>query len=665
MKQFLSKHLRKRLIVFICISIAVNAIRHAAVVFSSPKHKTASLSFDVEGGFTNQLLDLAYVTTLAISNKPCVLSLPELWSDGTQRNGVNRFVSSKLSFAEVFDIEVFGDFLSKNGVKLSNSNGKNTPRCSSVCTSDLSIADCEKLIRSLPSRTCIVHHVHIQAPFLHRIWSTSFLGSNQLLFDNTLRSLLPSPEIRLEVERIHTHFTENSLKPGMLFIHARIERDWHQHCLQWHPYRPNYMYNCYVGAEEIFSRISDLEIDDCDIHVTFDETQVPSHVKEHILLVAKSMKLNIVRPPPPRKHLQSREMRAAIEYFVALRADKFVRNSVSTLSALVMLQRQKLNHWSAQYNRGPIPLSKFIPGYRMPWVFTVRGPSTEYTNLMKLAVTSALTHTSMIPHAVIHPAERSFERVQWLKNMGVHIIEVDSGWDNSVSDILGRSSPSDRAASHLYADKQATLATYFRLGIGNISSLLKFEHILYTDTDVFFRKDVTLLAGGVELPDSVQMGFETLDMYPLNAGIFFASVPFLRETFGDLITSLLSSSSVNDVKYGPGDQGLLNKFYEKELRQNGPLLRHLNAKPYHSFSDETVILHLHGPKLSDYASFASSTTCRFGKMCAQAFNNGVCKYFEEIRQLSDRTGEEFLSEEEDNAIRRKCASLFGGLFTSW
>ena len=230
------------------------------------------------------------------------------------------------------------------------------------------------------------------------------------------------------------------------------------------------MYNCYVGVEEIFSRISDLEIADCDIHVTYDKSQVLSPVTEHLKVFAEALNLNIVTYPL-EKHLLGREIRAAIEYFLALQADKFIGNSVSTLSALVMLQRQKLNRWSAQYNRGPIPLSKFVPGYRLPWVFTIRGSSSAYTNLMKLSVTSALTHTTLIPIAIIHPSEANSQRVEWLRNKGVQTIEMNSPWDDSLIETLAGSSPDAVATSHLYTDTQATLATYFRLGIGNLSSL--------------------------------------------------------------------------------------------------------------------------------------------------------------------------------------------------
>ena len=239
----------------ICASFAVITIRRSVFLFPLPKYQNprVSISFDVEGGFTNQLLDLAYVTTLAISNKPCGLRLPELWSDGTQRNGINRFTSSRVPFSEVFDLRVFEHYLSQSGVELSFSENNATRICQSTCKRDLSAAECQLVIQNPPARACTTHHVHIQAPFLHRIWSTSFLLSSQHSFDQTLQHLQPSPAIRAEVERIRIHFTENSKKAGMLFVHARIEKDWHQHCLQWHPYRQDYMYNCYVGVEEIFS----------------------------------------------------------------------------------------------------------------------------------------------------------------------------------------------------------------------------------------------------------------------------------------------------------------------------------------------------------------------------------------------------------------------------
>ena len=59
------------------------------------------------------------------------------------------------------------------------------------------------------------------------------------------------------------------------------------------------------------------------------------------------------------------------------------------MSALIIRQRRMKGLWAAQYNRGSIPLNEFVPGFSLPWVFTLRGSDVQYDEMMKVAVLSA------------------------------------------------------------------------------------------------------------------------------------------------------------------------------------------------------------------------------------------------------------------------------------
>jgi len=320
-----------------------------------------------------------------------------------------------------------------------------------------------------------------------------------------------------------------------------------------------------------------------------------------------------------------------------------------------MIQRQRIakNALSFQYNVGPTPLAIFFPGFRLPWVFTARGSDKSYDAMLKVAVDSALSKTTLLPYAILHPDEKDNPRVTWLEEKGVRVIFHATGWDNKVRDILSRSSLAEKKRSHLYADVEATLATYFRLDIGLIGELKQYQHILYTDTDVYFRQDISLLGNRIHLPETIQMGYEMYDNYPLNAGIFLASMPFLSSTHEDLIQSVLSDKSVNDENFGPGDQGVLNRVYEKQLQLEGPLSKALNAKPYHNFLPNASIIHFHGPKITDYAAYAVQNTCRFDDLCKQGLSAGFCQYVEELDQY-ETSG--LLTLESRAAVKAKCNS---------
>ena len=88
--------------------------------------------------------------------------------------------------------------------------------------------------------------------------------------------------------------------------------------------------------------------------------------------------------------------------------------------------------------------------------------------------------------------------------------------------------------------------------------------------------------------------------------------------------------------FGPGDQGILNKFYEYDIR-NQILSSSFNAKPYYAFNNNSFIVHFHGPKPFDYYTFVTTGFCRFNTMCQTAFNAGLCQYIQEWSIFSDDT----------------------------
>ena len=649
---------RSRKYFFRAVLLAIFLIpTYLRTTWKSSSKKLSVLTFETQGGFTNQVLDIAYVTTLVAVTKPSFLVVPGLWSDGTQAGGINLKESPRVPFEELFDLETFRLFLAQQGVELRKENHKriSSPvRCEVICQSQHLIQDCIRLITAKPSQKCEVSHVHVEAPFLHNIWSSAFLRQHEKLFGRVLENLRPSAVIAAEVENTHSELLIQSPGQKLCFVHARIEKDWHRHCLQWHPYKSDYRYDCYVGLAEIFERIIELRIKNCVFHITFDANQVPASTSQVVKFLAEQAGIVVFQSKRRVHEKKSREVNAAIQYFLALRADNFVGNSVSTLSALVMLLRQKRNLWCAQYNRGPIPLATFVPGYRLPWVFTVRGSDEAYDEMMKLAVLSALRRTTLIPHAIVHLTESKFPRVSWLRKHGVTVIPHSTSWDDIVMAALRGSSEDEKSTSHLLLDVEATLATYFRLDIGAIPELVHHQHILYTDTDVFFRKDVNYFSQAT-LPDTIQMGYEIDSKFPLNAGVYLASVEFLRETHSTLIDYVLSSQSVNQVGYGPGDQGILNKVYENELKANGALDDIFNSKPYKKFNKQAAIIHFHGPKIHDYVKFIREKKCRFGNLCKKGLEHGFCEYFRDMKDIVDTQDSTHMPAEADMVVlRRQC-----------
>ena len=612
------------------------------------------LTFETEGGFTNQVLDIIYVFTFAASlSVPSIIQAPQLLADGTQIASTSGGYETKnqqryVPFDAFFDVDVYVQYFRRTLTRLVTRQDSLRERaCVKTCLRTEPLQSCVELVVNRTHWPC---KIVIEAPFLHRIWSSEFLLREKKTFDNLLALLQPSAEVRAAVLETKRGFEQASDKSCMTFVHARVEDDWKQHCAVWTPsYRSTYDYSCFVSFSEILLEVLRQQADDCGLFLAYDpvgaqdmkrllqRTHLKFHTFDAFVLAGQNM---------------PRELRAAIQYFLALDAEKFLGNTVSTLSALILRERRINNLWSAQYNRGPTPLAEFIPGYRLPWVFFGPGSNEQYIQMMKVAVLSALRRTTLIPHVVVTDDEEK-STIAWLQARDVIVIRHSIKWRNKLSSIIKSSTKQDISSSHLYVDANATFRTYARLDLALLAELKQYEHILYTDIDIFFRGEIDIIGQG-HLTDTIQMGYEMQNIYPLNAGVFFASTRFLQETYDALMNELYSSTSLNYPGFGPGDQGLLNKVYEKQLLDSRPLAKHFNAKPYQVLNCADKIVHFHGPKPLDYIGFLVSHACRFKGMCAQGIERGACAHLAEWIRYTAGEDVHTLITDEMKEYLRKC-----------
>lgn len=327
-----------------------------------------------------------------------------------------------------------------------------------------------------------------------------------------------------------------------------------------------------------------------------------------------------------------REIRAATAYYFACaHADYFMGNSISTFSAMIIRDRHIHGLWASQYNRGNSELSLFVPGFRIPWVFVARGSDSAQYELMEVAVKSSVAAPNiLVPFCIVHPSELHVRGIQLLQSLGVTLIVHELAWEHSFLDHV--STFQDKNASHLYDDPESLIGTYTRFDIPIMNELLQYEHFLYTDTDVFFRGPAKYLFLNLQFPLTISMGYEGSDMFPLNAGIYLASLPFLRDTYDELIDTVFKTTSFSLPGFGPGDQGVLNQLYADELKDN-ILHRSWNAAAYKKFLMQSSIVHFQGPKPRDYLNYVTSRECRFADMCKKGLHGGFCKYFTEWKQF--------------------------------
>ena len=337
-----------------------------------------------------------------------------------------------------------------------------------------------------------------------------------------------------------------------------------------------------------------------------------------------------------------REARALVEFELVLRADRFLGNSVSTFSALAILQRRRQGRWAGYYNGGDIPLARVLPLFDLPWVFTFNSWSAAYEPMMRAAVSSALRVGGLAPHCVFAGDAARSPAAAWLRSHGVRVIPHDPEWRSALAARAAGRAAANLAQSHLFASEDAVVGTWQRIDVPVVPWLDQFTYALFTDTDVLFRRAVALRDFPRPLPSAVGMGPEMLDVFPYNAGVMLLHLPRLRATYGALLAFVLANEEgLTFPGYGPGDQGAYNAFYEAEVRA-WRLPPGLNAKPYRADSparaSDAAIVHFHGPKPADYLEYAQSGRCaRFGGMCRAGLAARACGF---VREWARRLGGE-------------------------
>jgi hypothetical protein len=249
-----------------------------------------------------------------------------------------------------------------------------------------------------------------------------------------------------------------------------------------------------------------------------------------------------------------RETRALVEYEVAMRAERFLGNSVSTFSALAILQRRQAGRWAGYYNGGDIPLVQVLPLFTTPWVFTFNSWSKGYEPMLRAAVTSALKQGGITPHCVF-AGDAAAPVARWMAARGVRVIPHDPAWrDALVARVRGHAAANLRE-SHLFASEDSIVGTWQRIDLPLVPWIDQFNYVLFTDTDVLFRRPFSFHELPLPLPRAVGMGPEMVDMFPYNAGVMVANLPRLRETYSAFLAFILANGEgLTFPGYGPGDQ---------------------------------------------------------------------------------------------------------------
>lgn len=212
----------------------------------------------------------------------------------------------------------------------------------------------------------------------------------------------------------------------------------------------------------------------------------------------------------------------------------------------------------------------------------------QYADLARVAIHTAILHTSLQPHCLYDGGENDF--TAWLKRRGVPIIPCRT----FLRDDLARLGERRKNPELL----SATLGVFLRVELPSLQREYGFDdRVLYTDCDVIFRAEVAgdfaarecrYFAAAVEGDRS-----RTEEM---NSGVMWMNLPAMATQDAPFRAYL--RENIDRLPGISWDQGAYRNFYRSPV--GAPLWDdlppELNWKPYWEDYSRAKIIHFHGPK---------------------------------------------------------------------
>lgn len=181
----------------------------------------------------------------------------------------------------------------------------------------------------------------------------------------------------------------------------------------------------------------------------------------------------------------------------------------------------------------------------LKWIFAYTSMQTDYDELLKVAVLSAIENTTLQPVCLFYGPRTAI--ADWLENHGVIVILHRPAWEAKVYSAR-QYLRAHISASPLYMSPTRIIATFLRVDI----PILGFadDYVLYTDIDVLFMKDVKLSDFGPR-PEYFTLGVESKGSENLyhgrpygNAGVMLLNLVNLRRSYKQFVNFIFSKHNL-------------------------------------------------------------------------------------------------------------------------
>ncbi|KAJ8604468.1 hypothetical protein CTAYLR_000945 [Chrysophaeum taylorii] len=319
----------------------------------------------------------------------------------------------------------------------------------------------------------------------------------------------------------------------------------------------------------------------------------------------------------------------------------FVRQK---MPSVLVTARGRLLHVKDHVGAVPVTDQVVVEPAIRTWVFVATAESDATWNEMtKRAVRSAVVHTNLQPVCIFR-GNATAPLARWLEaETSATVIYHEPLWARLIEEAIDIRGPENIKWSPLYAQVHSLIATFLRLDVSLLLPPAKTgDLVLYTDTDVYFARDVVLSDFGGKVPAYFTVGTEADAVLNPNlpgsgnAGVMLLNLDGLRRSYSGLLEFVFDDTNLNNGlhfgRFGPGDQGALNAYYQNTFDViSWPKF---NWKPYWPLPDnlqDIALVHFHGPKPWHYHAWFQSHASPFsvfaGLLSKCSEPNRGCQYW--------------------------------------
>eukprot|EP01023_Acetabularia_acetabulum_P041930 TRINITY_DN4109_c0_g1_i12.p1 TRINITY_DN4109_c0_g1~~TRINITY_DN4109_c0_g1_i12.p1 ORF type:complete len:635 (-),score=32.59 TRINITY_DN4109_c0_g1_i12:2398-4101(-) len=326
-------------------------------------------------------MSIVYGILIAIQLKKTLI-IPRLPVDESFLLSGANWIDGYLPFSKIYDLDLLNTFLRQRNVEVWEVDeilkvDFYQPQCQNQ-----DFQTCQNQVYKNTGNTNAP--IDFGCTFPSKLFTKSFLFENEYLIKQILENLTPADQFDQLVKKIVTNIKQQSSYAEYNVLHLRTEKDFiakckdkknigngeiRDNCIQnqesigFHLGMKNFQLSTPIyivsGTPIPESKFYNAVIQDLQLYgfsSTFDFFQLET--------------LNATQFPP--------QIRSLVDYFVAIEAEKFVGNSQSFFSELLILERQLFGKWSSYYNSGNIPSSKIIPLFKMPLIIYSRCQNLDY-----------------------------------------------------------------------------------------------------------------------------------------------------------------------------------------------------------------------------------------------------------------------------------------------